>query len=148
MNSLGTVTVSRHVKVALIKSNKCDAFTTALEVMGFQFLVNKYTPSPSQFWCCLVSQFPAGILISDLSCLDGDFCIWLHWNLVATCVTISWGCLGLAVWHGGLQLFEVCETSLSSANIFAVLLTTSGRSFTGLVSFNCPPVKAGDFNWL
>ena len=47
---------------------------------------------------------PFGILISDLSCLDGGFCILLH------CVTISQGCLSLAAWHGNLQLSELHGT--------------------------------------
>ena len=65
VNSVGVATVYRHVKVDLIKLNKCHPFSTALETRAWNFSSLSIN-TPNSFSI----RFPSGILISDSSYLE------------------------------------------------------------------------------
>ena len=116
VNTLGMVTLSRHVKVALIKPNKRDAFSTALETWAWNYSsssVNKYTQVLFNLYFNLWFELPRWRLLHFASLCD-------HFTGLSKSCCMTW-------WYS--IVWTAWNSFMSSANIFVVLLTTSGRSF-------------------
>ena len=132
----------RLVNVALTRPNILDAFLTAdamcwwnfssLKIVDSQILIRKVSS-------CQDSAFHLVFQLCIVVTHDEVPCISLHWIQVASLRNIwivGWGLLASGREH--LEKINRWNSLVSSANIFAVLRTNSGRSLIKMTNWISP----------